>query len=142
MYLRTTWNGKLYTLPKAISGRTRCHYGSENNASESSRLFRSMNITAILADGPNVNITHVIIKGSTQWIVGRNVTTKCNIIHNNSNYLKLPDGSRIPLQTDEFHSYMPHEKFSKKGDSPLFRRNSSVLQSTSMILRVKTLRLG
>ena len=112
--LETNWNGKLSALPKELAGRTHWQYDSGNHASDSRRMLRSVNITAILDDGTNVNIIHVVIEGSSQWIVGRNVTTKCDVIHTNGKYLKLPDDSRIPLQTVEFHSYMPHETFSKK----------------------------
>ena len=82
-YLETNWNGKLSPLPKALAGRTHWQYGSGNHASDLRRMLGSIDITAILDDGTNVNITHVVIEGSSQWIVGRNVTTKCDIIHTN-----------------------------------------------------------
>ena len=81
-------------------------------------MLRSINGTAIASDGTNVNITHVVVKGSSQWIVGPNGTTKCDTIHTNGNYLKMPYDSRTALQTFEFHSYMTHEiSFKKEGYS-------------------------
>ena len=41
-----------------------------------------------------VNIGNLIISGSSQWDVGRNVSRFCNIIHMNGNFLefKTKDG--------------------------------------------------
>ena len=88
-YLRTTSNGKFISLLKAIGCRTHLQYVPGKNSRESRCILGSINVTAIFAGGTNVNDIHVLTEGSSQGIVGRNLTTKCDIIHNNGNYLKL-----------------------------------------------------
>ena len=90
-YLKTNWKGKLNTSPKGIPSRTTWKKGSRNHASDSKSVLRSINATAILADGTNVNITHVVIEGSSQCIAGPVVTTKCDIAHINGYYMDLSD---------------------------------------------------
>ena len=113
-YLSPNWNGKLNPLPKVLAGRTHWQYGSRNHASDSSRMLGSINVTAILDDGTNDNISHDVMKKSSQRIVGRSITTKYDFIHTDRNYLKLPDDSRIPLQTAEFTLTCPMKYFSRK----------------------------
>ncbi len=54
-------------------------------------MLGSVFISACLSDGSNINIRHIVIEGSSQWVVGRNVTSKCDIVHSNGNYLNLPN---------------------------------------------------
>ena len=46
--------------------------------------------------------------------IGRNITTKCDIIHSSGNYLKLRDRSKIPLKNVDMHSYVPSHIFLKE----------------------------
>ena len=69
--------------------------------------------SARLNDGTMVNIRHIFIKGSSQWLIGRNVTSKCDIIHSSFNYLNLSDGSKIPLKNADMHCYVLSQIFLK-----------------------------
>ena len=68
-------------------------------------------ISATLEDGTDVYINHIVIEGSSQWTIGRNVTSKCDIIHSNRNYLQLPNHIQIPITDVDFHSFLPHSIF-------------------------------
>ena len=106
-YLRTQWNQKVDPLPDPISDRTHRQYGSGNQSSQSRRMLGSVVISALLTDGTMINIRHVAIEGSSRWIVGRNVTAKCDIIRTHGNFLKHPSGLKIPTQNVDLHSYIP-----------------------------------
>ena len=110
-FLHTNWNQKLDPLPAAIADSTHWQYGSGAHSSESRRMLGSIIISAKLNDGTDINIRHIVIEGSSQWVIGRNVTTKCDIIHTNGDYLKLSDQVRIPLQNVDMHSYVPSHIF-------------------------------
>ena len=44
------------------------------------------------------------------------MTSKCDIIHSNGNYLQLPNGKQIPLEDAEHHSYVPSSIFIYEND--------------------------
>ena len=52
-----------------------------------------------------------MIDVSSKWLTGRSVTIKCDIIHTNSNYLKLSNQMIILLQNVNMHSYVPSNIF-------------------------------
>ena len=106
-FLCTNWNQKLDPLTGAIADRTHWKYESSARSSESRRMLGSIIISVKLNDGTNINIRHIFIEGSSQWVIGKNVLTKCDIIHTNGNYLKLSDHVRIPLQNVNILSYVP-----------------------------------
>ena len=97
-YLRTNWHEQLEPLPAAITDRIHWQYGSASHSTDSRRMLGSVMITARLNDGTEINIRHIVIDGSSQWLIGRNVTTNCAIIRTNGNYLKLPNRKVVPLQ--------------------------------------------
>eukprot|EP00171_Calliarthron_tuberculosum_P000101 IDg101t1 len=60
-----------------------------------------------------VRVRHLIIQGSSQWVIGRNVTKHCNIIHINGNKLQLPvkddqdENLTIELADHDMHCFVP-----------------------------------
>lgn len=64
-----------------------------------------------LQNGEQVRIRHLLIEGSSQWVVGRNVTSKCDIQHINGNFLKLPNGNKVSLIEKDMHSYISYQLF-------------------------------
>lgn len=68
--------------------------------------------------------THdITIDGSSQWIVGRNVTASCNIEHINGHYLSFPVQNRTEMDTISMlhysdHSYLPASIFTSAEISP------------------------
>jgi len=67
--------------------------------------------------GNPIHIRHLVIDGSSQWLIGRNVTKLCDIIHQNENVLKLPPendtkkSDTIKMIDHGFHSYLPWDIF-------------------------------
>ena len=102
----TNWNGKLEPLPESISDRSHWQYGSGNHSSDLRRMLCSVIIFPCLEDGFVIKIKHIIIEGSSQWVICRNVTAKCDIIHSKSNYLKLPNNIEVSLDNIDLHSYI------------------------------------
>ena len=96
-------------------------------------------ISARLNDGTEINIRPTVIAGSSQWLIGRNVTTKCDIIHTNRNYLKLSNQKVVPLQKVDMHSYIPSYIFLNKTNNnssyflaKLFWTTGSIGESTNL----------
>ena len=114
LYLRTKWIGTLDPLPPAIADRTHWKYGTGSHSSDYRRMLGSIMISARLKDGTSINIWFTVIKESKKWLIGSNVTTKCDIIHSTGNYLKLIDHTKIPLKNVDMHSYVPSYIFLKK----------------------------
>jgi len=52
-----------------------------------------------------------VISGSSQWIIGRNVTKYCDIIRSDGNYIVLPNKSKLSLIDHDLHCYVPYKKF-------------------------------
>ena len=105
-FLRKNWNDNIEPLPISIADRKHLQYGTRSHASDSRKMFGPVMLTANLADGTTVNVRHVVIEGSSQWVIGRIVTSKCDIIHKNGNYLQLPNSVQIPVENVELHSYL------------------------------------
>ena len=79
--LLPNWNGEYEPLPESVSNRPYWQYGSGNHASESRRIIGSVMLFARTDLGNCVDIRHLIIEGSSQWLIGKNVTKHCNIEH-------------------------------------------------------------
>ena len=88
--LKTNFNGTFDELPNEIVHRPYWQYGNGNHASKSKRIIGSILIDAISDQGNIVRIRHLVIEGSSKWIVGRNITKHCNIQRIGGNLLELP----------------------------------------------------
>ena len=106
-YLNINWNGNIEPLPESVSDRSNLEYGSGNHSSDSRRMLVSVTISACLEDGILISINHIGIEESAQWVIGRNVTAKCHIIHSKGNYLELSNNIEVPLENINVHSYTP-----------------------------------
>ena len=90
-YLRKNRNGNIEPLPASIVDRTHWQYRTGSHARDPRKMLVSVMLTDTLADGTEVDVGHVVIEGSSQWVTGRNVTSKCEVIHTNGNYIQLPN---------------------------------------------------
>ena len=90
-------------------------------------------IRAKLYNGAEVNMRHIVIEGSSQWLIGRNVTTKCDIIHTNGNHLKLSNHTIITLQTIHIHSYVPPYIFMDRRNSNCSTFDANLLCATRVL---------
>lgn len=89
-FLLPEWSGKLDPLPDAVSDRPIWQYGVGTHRSSAQRILGAVLINARCDGGTAVKIWHLIIDGSSQWVVGRNVTRKCNVIYLFDNMVQLP----------------------------------------------------
>eukprot|EP00171_Calliarthron_tuberculosum_P001315 IDg1315t1 len=105
------WKGKFDSIPTEIAESPFWQYGTGNHASESRRILGSVVMRATLSNSTTVDIRHLIIEGSSQWLIGRNVTKHCDIVHIGGNYLRLPENTAIKLKNHGYHSYVPYELF-------------------------------
>ena len=105
-YLRTTRHERLDSLPAEIADRTHWQCSSGSHSSDSREMLDSVMISARFNDGTEINIRYIVINGSSQWLIGRNVTSKCDIIHTNWSYLKLTNRNVTPPQNFDMHSYV------------------------------------
>ena len=110
-------NGKLEPLPDSIADRPYWQYGAGKHASAPRKILGSV-LLSIMSDGDHaVYIRHLIISGTSQWVVGRNVTRACDIRHIGANKLVLPDTSgtsacdSISIVDHDLHSYLPYSRF-------------------------------
>ena len=109
------WDGALGALPDKIKARPFWQYGRGKHTSKARRILGTGMLTIDSDQGDPLSINHLVIEGSSPWVVGRNVTTKRNIIHASGDYLQFfqPDGNELTLDLIEhdMHSYLPRSKF-------------------------------
>ena len=141
-YLNTNWNGKLDPLPESVSDRSHWQYGSGNHSSDSRRMLGSVIVSACLDDGTVIKINHIVIEGSSQWVIGRNFTAKCDIIYSKGNYLKLPNNIEVPLENIDLHSYIASRFFLNEKSQKLLVSKQNLFVPQVQFLILKTIHLG
>lgn len=111
-YVCPLWDGNLEPLPDTIADRPYWQYGTGKHSSQAKRILGSVMLTARSDSGDPVSIRHLVIAGSSQWIIGRNVTRNCDILHLGTNVLRLPKNQgSITIIDKDFHSYLPYNIF-------------------------------
>ena len=111
------WNGEFDPLPDSVADRPFWQYGSGSHSSDSREIIGSVLLTLRSNSGTAVSVRHLVIDGSSQWVIGRNIVRKCNLIYDGCNILELPlytasgDRDFIPLIDEDMHSYIAYEKF-------------------------------
>ena len=111
-----SFDGMLDPLPATVAYRPFWQYGSGNHASSRRKILGSQLLSLLSDQGVKMKIRHLIIEGSSPWIIGRNVTRHTDIIHRKGNFLQfsLPqsnDTNTLQLIDHDFHSYLPRHKF-------------------------------
>ena len=56
-------------------------YGIGSHASAAKRILGSVEILVQSDNGQLISIRHLLISGSSNWVIGRNVTKPCNLEH-------------------------------------------------------------
>ena len=111
-----TFNGVFDPLPPSVADRPFWKYGNGEQSSGRRKIIGSVMLTILSDQGTPVNIRHLIITGSSSWVIGRNVTRHTDIIHINGNFLQFNvpetgDSTTINLTDHDFHSYLLKERF-------------------------------
>lgn len=95
-YLLPSCDTTLPQVPSKIRANSYRHYGSGSHASSRRNILGSVQITAKSDQVIPIQIRHLIIEGSSQWVFGRNVTWFCNIHHIDKSCLIF----RSPVSTE------------------------------------------
>lgn len=116
--LGLTFPRQIDPIPRSLQGFSYFQYGTGSHASQSRKILGSVVLTAYSDSNRPIDITHIVLRGSSQWIVGRNVTRKADIQHINGNALvfcvgELDERDSIKLFNDKFLSYIPMDRFSQ-----------------------------
>lgn len=93
----------------ALEGHTHWQHGTGEHASPARRILGSVVLSAKSDQGNPVRITHLVLDGSWQWIVDRNVTRKANIEHIGRNVQVFPvsdEREHISIVNNNFLSYV------------------------------------
>lgn len=102
---------RLESKPKEISNYKWWPYSQWDHASTRHRILRSVNFT-VLPIRPlwPIQISHLVVEGLSQWVIGRNLTSKSDIMHYSSRRVLLPplDGVRDSISSinDGLHSFI------------------------------------
>lgn len=101
-------------IPDSLNGVTHWHFGTGQHASAFRKILGWTALTAESDNDQNINNRHILIEGSSQWVIGRNVTSKINILHVGRNAVQLlKDTSQdyISMKSRERLSYIPLSRF-------------------------------
>eukprot|EP00178_Gracilaria_changii_P016470 TRINITY_DN4728_c0_g1_i1.p1 TRINITY_DN4728_c0_g1~~TRINITY_DN4728_c0_g1_i1.p1 ORF type:complete len:805 (-),score=91.02 TRINITY_DN4728_c0_g1_i1:529-2943(-) len=109
------WNGQLDPLPASVANTPFWQYGNGDHSSEARPILGSIVLSLRTNLDNIVYIRHLVIQCSSQWVIGRNVTQHCNILHQGRNVLQLPSAEstadEISLVNHDMHCYTPHLSF-------------------------------
>ena len=136
-FIAFKYNSSFDPLPDEIESRPYCQHGSGENSSESRKLLGSVMISTLTGTSVPINIRYLIIEGSSQWVIGRNVTKHCNIIHIGGNRLEFPRLDElfqtIALTVHDLHSYIPWIRFTKSANSKFGESSSVIICATDQL---------
>lgn len=68
-------------VPEKLKDFTHLQYGSGNHTSVARKIIGSTVITVYSDNNRPVEITHIVVDGSSQWVVGKNITDIADIQH-------------------------------------------------------------
>lgn len=101
--------------PPSIAHFDWWQYGQGDHASTRRRILGSFNITAMSDSANLIRIRHLIVDGSSQWVIGRNVTRESDILHYDGSRVLFPpvngDRDSMLLIDDGLHSYLDLSRF-------------------------------
>lgn len=108
------WNGKLNPIPKTVRATPFWQYGSGSHSSKPRPILGPVDLQLTSDQGNPVTICHLVIEGSSPWVIRKNVTKHCDIIHSNGNLLRFGSDSisdTVQLFEHDNHSYISMVKF-------------------------------
>lgn len=117
-------------IPDSISNYKYWNYGTGEHSSEKRLILDSVNLQCKSDQNRSIGIRHIVVQGSSQWDIGRNITRACNHLQINHNRLQLPvfeDFNQDSIKTvdSDTHSYVLLNRFT--GSVPKYITASSYL---------------
>lgn len=129
------WNGQLDAVPNAINNCRYWQYGNGNHASEPRKINGSISLPCRTDTNTVVWIRHLVLDGSSQWVIGQNVTSFGNICQIGNPLLVLQqehnDTISFPLTKVNRLLYMPTSYFGTESNA----RGKSLSSSSAAIVR-------
>lgn len=98
----------LTPIPIRLKGHTHWKYGTGEHSSPVRRIPGPILLTVRADCGRDVNTGHMVLEGSTKWVIGRNVTRNVNIEHIGRTEITFVDEvpEAITLTNQEFLRYV------------------------------------
>lgn len=103
----------LSETPAELHGCTNWQLGIGHHASHRRRILGSISLHLLTDARVRISVRHVVIDGSSQWALGRNLTSMCNIVHIGSHTLQLPtsDNQVVSMIDHNRHSHISLDRF-------------------------------
>lgn len=117
LLLLPDWDGYLEPPLESTKDRPYWPYGAENHASSSRRTIVSVLFSLRSDNGNTINIRHLVIAGTPQWVICQNVTRARDIKLIGANKLGLPEQCEstgqdaISMICHDLYSYLTYEEF-------------------------------
>lgn len=137
-YVASDFKGTFDELPESVKSRPLWQYGSGKHKNEVRRIIGSLFLTAMSDSDNPIRMRHLIVEGSSQWVIGRNVTKSSDILHIDTNVLKLPDSDTISLVESDMHSFIPYESFCTRRRNGLLDTDRSAIFCAAGMLHSST----
>lgn len=118
----TGWNKYLELKPSAAKEVNFWQYHLGDHSSEKRIILESVVLSILSNEGVEVNIRHMVIEGSSQCVIGGNLTRNCSVYQKNGDFLELTFHSdrgvcdRLNLISCNMQCYIPpnrlfHQEF-------------------------------
>ncbi len=104
------WRTFLEEVPASIREFPYWTYGPPGHSSKGRQIIGSLMILTACNEG-HVDVRHMVMEGSTQWVYGGNVVSYCNINHIEDR-LEFSNGTYIPMYKENRLSYIQLDRFS------------------------------
>lgn len=100
-------------IPTAFTGLQYCQYGNALHASERRRILESILLYITTDYRPIISVCHVVVEGSSQLVLGRNLTHNFDISHINKNAAIIPTSLHKSINMVDYniHSSLPLSRF-------------------------------
>lgn len=117
-------NEDLDNIPNSLQGHTHWQYGQGAHASDARQILGSTVLSVKADSGTIINIRHVVVEGSSQCVIGRNVTSLTNLIHIEKNAIEFisKDGTEyISMVSKNRLSYIPITSFNGTSETNVLK---------------------
>lgn len=94
-------------IPDCLEGCTHWQYGVGLHSSDPRKILGSVLIPAYTDIGREIHMRHVVLDGSSQWFIGRNVTRKADLQHISRHAIRF-----VVRGKEEYITLIEHERLS------------------------------
>lgn len=128
---------ELDSIPASLQAVTHWQYGTGQHASASQKTSKCLPLSPITDTGNAPAIRHLVVEGSSEWVTGRNVTARSDILHVSRNAIQICTNGLddlVPMVYSGSLSYIPLKNFRLTNENPkplLFCLHDSILHEKS-----------